>query len=153
MAIPEKPFVLLVDDNEPTCTLVTALLRKDFTVDCANDGFEAIDKLRTKTFSAIILDLLMPQLDGFGVLDHLKTHNPQMLRRVLVVTAALTKSDKARVNEYDVCAVLGKPFEVESLLSAVRQCVADDERLPPRGSLLSSGVILLLADILKQRFL
>ena len=151
MAIPEKPFVLLVDDNEPTCTLITALLRKDFAVDVANDGLEAIDRLRTKTFHAIILDLLMPQMDGFGVLDHLKTQHPDMLRRVLVVTAALTKSDKTRIRDYEVCAVLSKPFEVESLLTAVRQCVGEDH-VPPRGSLLSSGVILLIADILKQRF-
>lgn len=152
MAIPEKPFVLLVDDNEPTCTLITALLRKDFDVDVANDGLEAIDKLRTKTFHAIILDLLMPQLDGYGVLDHLRANSPDMIRRVLVVTAALTKSDKSRIREYDVCGVLSKPFEVESLVTAVRQCVGD-AHVPPRGSLLSSGMILLLADILKQRFL
>src|SRR3954467_9259261 len=102
MAIPEKPFVLLVDDNEPTCTLITALLRKDFVVDVANDGLEAIEKLRTKTFGAIILDLLMPHLDGFGVLEHLQQTRPEMLRRVLVVTAALTKNDKLRVSRYNV---------------------------------------------------
>ncbi|GAC1398705.1 MAG: hypothetical protein NVSMB68_14360 [Thermoanaerobaculia bacterium] len=147
----EKPPILLVDDNEPTCTLMTALLQKDFAIDVAIDGREAIAKLRTKSYAAVILDLLMPHLDGYGVLDFLKATDPQMLRRVLVVTAALMRSDINRVQQYEVCNVISKPFEVESLLSAVRQCAG--EPLPPRGSILSSGVILLLADLLKQRFM
>ena len=146
----DKPLVLLVDDNEPTCTLMTALLQRDFEVDIATDGLEAIEKLRTKAYGAIILDLLMPNLDGFGVLDFLKANNRAMLCRVLVVTAALTRADIARVNTYDVCTVIAKPFEVDVLLNAVRQCV---DPATPRGSIFTSGVILLLADLLRQRFL
>jgi len=144
----DKPFVLLVDDNEPTCTLMTALLQKDFVVDSAGDGMEAIEKLRTKSYGAIILDLLMPHLDGYGVLDFLKENNPEILRRVLVVTAALSRNDINRVNSYDVCALISKPFEVETLLNAVRHCAA--EPTSPRGSILSSGVSLVLAALLRQ---
>lgn len=147
----EKPFLLLVDDNEPTCTLMTALLHKDFDIDIAGDGFEAIEKLRTKSYSAMILDLLMPHLDGYGVLDYLKASNPEMLRRVLVVTAALTRSDMTRVHHYDVCAVISKPFEVEILLNAVKRCC--DPSPSARGTFLSSSVILLLADLLRQRLM
>lgn len=146
----EKPLILLVDDNEPTCTLMTALLQKDFAVETASDGMEAIEKLRTSSYGAIILDLLMPHLDGYGVLDFLKDNNPDLLRRVLVVTAALSSSDMKRVRDYDVCALIAKPFEVETFLNAVRQCTG--ETSPSRGAFLSSGVILLLADLLRQRF-
>lgn len=147
----EKPFVLLVEDNEPTCTLMTALLHKDFTIDVAGDGMEAIEKLRTKSYGTVILDLIMPHLDGYGVLDFLKANNPEMLRRVLVVTAALSPSDLGRVHDYDVCALISKPFEVETLLNAVKQCTSDPASR--RGRILSSGVILLLADLLRQRFM
>jgi putative two-component system response regulator len=147
----EKPPVLLVDDNEPTCTLMTALLRKDFVVDIAIDGMEAIDKLRTNSYGAIILDLLMPHLDGYGVLDFLKDNNPPLLRRVLVVTAALSATEVRRVHDYEVCALISKPFEVETLLNAVKQCT--DETSSSRGTFLSSGVILLLADLLRQRWM
>ena len=146
----EKPRVLLIDDNEPTCTLMTALLQKDFAVDVATDGYEAIDKLRVKTYSAIILDLLMPNLDGYGVLDYLRANNPEMLRRVLVVSAALGNRDWLRVHEYNVCAVISKPFEVETLLGAVRQC-ADPAAM--RSHLLTGGMILLLAEVLKNRWM
>lgn len=147
----EKPFVLLVDDNEATCTLITALLHKDFNVEVAADGLEALEQLRTRTYAAVILDLRMPHLDGYGVLDYLRDNNPEVLRRVLVVSAALTRTELTRLKPYDVCAIISKPFEVETLLSAVRQCVDDPSAL--RGRFLTSGVILFLADWLRQRLM
>ena len=146
----ERPPLLLVDDNEPTCTLMTALLQRDYVVECALDGMEAIEKLRTKRYGAVILDLVMPHLDGYGVLDFLKTNNPPALKNVIVVTAALASRDLKRISEYDVCALISKPFEVETLLSTVRQCTDAPGSL--RGTFLSSGVLFLLADLLRQRW-
>jgi len=145
----EKPFILLVDDNEATCTLITALLRKEFEVETASDGVEALEKLRTKTYATVILDLVMPQLDGYGVLDYLKEQHPDILRRVLIVSAAINSKELARLKPYEVCAVISKPFEVDTLLSAVKQCVGDVSG----GGFLTSGVILLLADFLRQRLM
>lgn len=130
---------------------MTALLQKDFIVECALDGIEAIEKLRTKTYGAVILDLVMPHLDGYGVLEFLKNNNPPMLKKVLVVTASIASAELKRVAEYEVCALISKPFEVETLLATVRHCT--DGPGSPRGTFLSSGVILLLADLLRQRWL
>jgi DNA-binding response OmpR family regulator len=143
-------MVLLVDDDEPTCTLLTALLQKDFAIEVATDGLEAIAKLRVKTYSAIVLDLLMPHVDGYAVLDFLKENHPDVLPRVLVVTAALTRADMNRVREYPVCGVVGKPFELDALLNGVKQCAGPGAS---RGKFLTSGMILLLADFLKNRWM
>jgi DNA-binding response OmpR family regulator len=148
----EKPFVLIVDDNEATLTLLTALLQREFAVDLARDGQEAIDKLRTKNYGAALLDLRMPVIDGFAVLDFLKEERAEMIRRVIVVTAALTKSELSRVNQYEICGVIPKPFEVETLLAAVKECVGPDNA-NAIGRFFSSSVILLLADLLRQRLL
>src|SRR5436190_952284 len=78
----EKPRVLLADDNEATCTLITALLYRDFEVEVAIDGREAIEYLRTRKYAALLLDLRMPHTDGFAVLDFLKEHQPKMLASV-----------------------------------------------------------------------
>ncbi|MGH9419839.1 MAG: response regulator, partial [Thermoanaerobaculia bacterium] len=117
----EKPRVLLVDDNEPTCTLITALLRRDFDVEVAFDGRQAIERLRTQRYATLLLDLRMPHTDGFAVLDFLKEHQPDVLSKVLIVTAALTKREMERASAFRVCAIIPKPFEVETLLSAVKQ--------------------------------
>jgi DNA-binding NarL/FixJ family response regulator len=76
--------------------------------------------------------------------------DPAVLRSVLVVTAARSLADMNRVQAYDVCAVIGKPFDVEVLLNAVKQCAGFT---PSGGNLMTSGVILLLADFLRHRLI
>jgi CheY-like chemotaxis protein len=146
----EKPFVLLADDNEATCTLITALLQADFVVDVASDGGEAIEKLKSRQYAAILLDLLMPLVDGYAVLDFLEQHSPDLLRRVIVVTASLSSRQLQRVKEYEVFGVIAKPFEVDLLQAAVHQVAGDNDTRPIRGPLLSSGMILLLGELLKR---
>src|SRR5947208_2669417 len=150
----EKPFVLLVDDNEATCTLITAVLQRDFAVDVASDGSEAMERLRTNHYAAILLDLRMPQPDGFAVLQFLKEQSPRLLRTVLVVTASLTQAEIARAKAFDICGVIAKPFDVDLLLDAVKQCVSPGDGNPIGSVLYSSGtVIFFLADLLRGRLL
>jgi CheY-like chemotaxis protein len=147
----EKPFVLLVDDNEATCTLVTAILQRDYRIDIASEGNEALERIKTRNYSAILLDLRMPGMDGFDVLGALQKDSPDLLKRVLVVTASLAAKDMARLKSYKVCGVVAKPFEVETLLNAVRHCEEATGDDPPLiKQFISSGMILLVADLLSQ---
>jgi putative two-component system response regulator len=146
----EKPLVLLADDNEATCTLLTALLQKDFAVDIANDGHEVIEKLKSRQYAAILLDLLMPIVDGFAVLDRLQRESPETLARVIVMTAAVSPREMERVRGYAVCAVMTKPFEVDTFHATVRECAGLGGEAFPRGPLLSGGMLLLLADLLRR---
>ena len=145
----DKPFVLIADDNEATCTLLIALLRNDFAVETARDGAEAIVKLTSRRYAAVLLDLLMPRSDGYAVLDFVRSERPDMLSRTLVVTASLTERELGRVRTYPICGIIAKPFDVEVLLSAVKRCAGDDADGPARPAVLSAGVILLLADFLR----
>jgi putative two-component system response regulator len=146
----DKPLVLLADDNEATCILITALLQRDFTVEVASDGGEAIEKLKLRKYAAIVLDLLMPVVDGYGVLEFLRTEHPHLIRRVLVVTAALGPRSMERLSGYDVRGVVAKPFEVDALFSAVRECAGDSDEPLMRGPLISGGMLLLIAEVLKR---
>lgn len=149
----EKPYVLLADDNEATCTLITALLHRDFNVEVASDGQEAIERLRTRRYAALLLDLRMPHVDGFAVLDDLNEHQPKMLSSVLVVTAALAPRDLQRASSYGICGIVTKPFEIEALVAAVKECVAPEEGSTFGPVLCSSGMIWLLADLLRTRLM
>jgi DNA-binding NarL/FixJ family response regulator len=92
----------------------------------------------------------MPVADGFAVLDYLQQEQPDVLRRVLVVTAALGQREVRRVREYPVAGILAKPFEVDVLVDAVRDLAAGERLRLPKGPLLSGGVLLLLADLLRR---
>ena len=149
----EKPYVLLADDNEATCTLITALLHRDFNVDAVSDGQQAIDRLRTRRYAVLILDLRMPHSDGFAVLDHLNEHQPKMLANVLVVTAALSPRELQRAGSYGICGIVAKPFEIDALVAAVKECASPEDGSAIGPVLCSSGVIWLLADLLRTRLM
>jgi len=151
----EKPIVLLVDDNEATCTLIAAVLHRDFAIDVASDGNEAMEKLRTGRYAAILLDLRMPQPDGFAVLEFLRQHAPAQLRSVLVVTASLQPAEVARAKGYGVCGIIRKPFDVDLLLEAVKDCVSGNGDGNALGNVIASSgsVILLIAGLLRQRLM
>lgn len=149
----ERPLVLLADDNDATCALVAAILQRDFDLDIATDGLEAVEKLRIREYASILLDLRMPHIDGFGVLEFLASDRAELMRRVLVLTASLTKQELDRVGRFPVAGVIAKPFEVETLLAAVRECASANGNHGHIGPFLSSGVILLLGELLRNRWL
>jgi CheY-like chemotaxis protein len=147
----DKPCVLLVDDNEATCTLVAAVLQRDFRTDVAHDGSEALEKLKTGNYAAIILDLLMPPPDGYDIMDVLVQTRPEMLKRTLVLTAALSPREKQRMKDYPVADLIAKPFDVEVLLASVKKCCGSDTL--GLGNVLSSGMLLFIAEMIQRRWM
>ena len=147
-----RPAVLVVDDNEATSTLLMAILQREFQVDIAIDGMDAVERLKKSEYAAILLDLRMPHYDGFFLLDFLKGRRPEALARVIVVTAVLQSKDMDRAKAYGICGVVTKPFEIETLLDAVKRCVGDtDKGMRGSGVFVAAPTILLIADLLKNR--
>lgn len=144
----EKPTVLLVDDNEATCTLVTAVLQRDFLTDVCGDGADAIEKLKTGNYAAIVLDLLMPPPDGYDIMDTLMKSRPDLLKRTVVMTAAISPRETQRLKNYPVADLIAKPFDVEALLAAVKKCSGHDGL--GFGNVISSGMLLLIAEMIQR---
>ncbi len=115
--------VLVADDDQAIRQLVcTILQREGLEVDCVADGQEAIEKLEQHEYAVILLDLMMPRVDGFGVAAYLKEHPPTNKPVVLVVSAYADQQFK-QVDPDVVAGVLRKPFEVANVGSLVRLCV------------------------------
>lgn len=112
------PRLLIVDDDEPARRLITTLLsRQGFEIVEAIDGAEAIDLLRSGvSFSAVVLDLMMPKVDGRGVIAHVGQHHRDV--PVIVCTAA----GPTAYNDLDgtvVRGVIRKPFDIEELTATI----------------------------------
>lgn len=123
-----EPRVLVADDDPSIRQLVGTIVRRErLPVDVASDGAEAIALLEKHTYSVILLDLMMPRVDGFGVIEHLKEHPPARKPVILVVTAYADQTFK-KVDPAIVAGVLRKPFEVADLGAIVRQCVTGYEQ-------------------------
>ena len=88
MTFGEANRVLAVDDDAATLAFVSGVLERDgFLVDTACDGMDAIRKLGVHDYAAVVLDILMPRLDGFGVLSYITDRDPSLRQRIIVATA------------------------------------------------------------------
>ncbi len=116
--------VLVADDDQSIRQLLGTIVRRErLNVDCVADGQEAIERLREHDYGVILLDLMMPRVDGFGVIEFLRTH-PLKYKPVVLVISAYTDQRFRRVDPNIVAGVIRKPFEVAELRDIVRLCVA-----------------------------
>ena len=101
------------------------LRRADFEVDSARDGHEAIEKLSQNDYGMVLLDLMMPRVDGHGVLRFLEHELDAPKPWVIVMTANLQSAAKTTTAK-PVFRVLSKPFDIEQLVTHVND--ANEER-------------------------
>lgn len=119
----KRTRVLVADDDFAIRQLVcTILQREGLEVDCVADGAEAIEKLEEQEYAVLLLDLMMPRVDGFGVVAHLAA-NPPSQKPVVLIISAYADHKYREVDANIVSGVLRKPFEVAELGTIVRLCV------------------------------
>ncbi len=112
--------ILVVDDDDAIRTMVERVLRREkYEVESARDGYEAIEKLTRGDYATVLLDLMMPRVDGHGVLKYLET-TPET-PRVIVMTANLQGASET-ASASPVFRVLSKPFDIKQLVTHVREC-------------------------------
>jgi DNA-binding response OmpR family regulator len=119
---------LVIDDDRALRGLFTTLLgRKGFTVDGAGDGRVAFDQLSRHNYSVILLDLMMPDVNGLELLDRIERDSPSLLERVIVMTGAAPRQID-RVNASQVFDVIRKPFDIDHLVSSAIACSEGKKR-------------------------
>ena len=108
-----RPSVLVCDDEPNLRELIRVSLGPGWTVHEAADGEEALARARSLAPDLVILDLMMPRLNGLDVLSRLKADSGLERTRVLVVTAQPASEVEAR--EHGADGVIVKPFAPEDL--------------------------------------
>ncbi|BFM05704.1 response regulator [Halioxenophilus aromaticivorans] len=117
--LPATRSVLIVEDNREMASAIgRVLLREGFTVEVAHDGFAAGAQLAASKPAIMTLDLKMPGLDGYGVLEYVRNHEDYKNLKILVVSAD-TEEGLAKAQSAGADAILRKPFQNEELLQAV----------------------------------
>lgn len=119
-------MILIIDDDPGIRGLLEVVLRrKGFECDLASDGAEAEKKLRVFDYDVILLDLMLPRLNGFEVLRFLKAERRAMLGRVIVVTAVAEITLRDFQDQKLVWALLRKPFDINLLIDTVTACAGN----------------------------
>jgi DNA-binding response OmpR family regulator len=115
---------LVVDDDDPIRRMLAAVVeRQNFTVDTARDGKEAIARIAGDGYALILLDLMMPHVDGYAVLRYMQEHRSEDLA-CTIIASAVAERDVLSQFSLPVFSIHTKPFDMEQLIADVRLCAA-----------------------------
>lgn len=120
--------VLIVDDDSHIRDLCRDILvYSNLDVDLATNGAEALEKIRHRRYGAVILDLMMPVVNGFEVLQEMRALHPELLKRTIVATAASDATLRHFSDSMRIAALVRKPFDIGELRDAVMRCLNLDD--------------------------
>ena len=108
---------LIVEDDPAIRKLVEKLLvRQGIEIDTAHDGRQAINKLLSNAYSVLILDLMVPEVNGFEIIDFVKKNNIQV---PIAVVSAVSQQALTKLDLDVVKLVISKPFDVDEFTKAI----------------------------------
>jgi two-component system, OmpR family, alkaline phosphatase synthesis response regulator PhoP len=122
MEAPVQASVLVVDDEPQVVWMLQFSLEAEgFQTFAARDGRTALDELRQHRPQLMLLDIMMPVMDGWSVLQEIRDIPEGERPRVVVVSARATLRDRAKAAELGAVAFVAKPFNVDDLLGVLNR--------------------------------
>jgi len=116
--------ILIADDNEMNRDMLSKRLEKQgYTVSTASDGAEAVEMMAVEDFDLLLLDIMMPKLDGYGVLKYMREDNKLKKLPVIVLTAENEASNVIQCIELGASDYLVKPFDMVALRNRIVRCL------------------------------
>lgn len=115
----EKLTALVIDDDQIICDVVEAFLfRMGYTVDVAHDGIKGLNMAKEGDYTVIFTDIVMPKLEGVGVLRELKRDHPHL--KVVTMSGADNKKEYMETaSNFGADAILLKPFTLKEFNDAM----------------------------------
>ena len=126
----DKKRILVVDDEPDFASIVQANLRKEgFEVEVAYDGVEAMEKVKKTAYDAIVLDVMMPEKDGYEVCSELKSDEKYRDIPIIMLTAVADHVGSTRYSHADGMSMeaedyLPKPASAEEISESVKSLIS-----------------------------
>jgi len=121
-APPASPLaILLVEDDEANRRIAHLMLEElGFEADEAPSGVEALQRVRTRPYDVILMDLQMPGLDGLETTRRIRAEQPSRRTTILALTASVMQDEQARCRDAGMDGYLAKPLRLETLAETLR---------------------------------
>lgn len=117
--------ILIAEDNAEIRALVSSILIEEgHKVSVAQNGQQALDMMLDDAPDVLVLDIMMPQMDGYTVLKELKTSGIKDTMKILVLTAKTSESDWVRGYKLGADAYVTKPFDIDELTRHVEELLS-----------------------------
>ncbi len=120
----KKPVILVVDDESDVCEMiVTILYEEGYVIDMANSGKDAVKKVKDGNVDFVLLDIMMPEMDGIETLQQIKAVRPDIPVVMITAYATLKTAQEAlRLGAYDY---ITKPFNLECVKEVIKQGIEE----------------------------
>jgi len=129
----QKPSILLVEDEENLHEALKMNLELEgYDVTSAFDGAAAMQAVQNEYFDLIVLDVMLPQMDGFDVTQNIRLTNTDV--PILILSAKNTSADRVQGLKRGADDYMVKPFNLEELLLRVRKLIAKNKKLQDRST-------------------
>lgn len=143
----ETKKILVIDDEPDLMELVAYNLRKEgFTVSSAFDGEEGLEKIRNNSFDLLILDLMLPGVQGGEVCRMVRSNPKTEALPIIMLTAKGGESDKIRGLDTGADDYITKPFSPKELIARVRALLRRTGEGPAKGKVIRVGDLLINAE-------
>lgn len=116
--------ILVIDDDLAIRVLLHAVLKRmKFSVDLAEDGAAGLDRMKQEgPYDLILLDLMMPRLNGYEFIDQISRTHPEQRPHIIVFTAA-GKRGVDKIPPNSVCNSILKPFDLDTFVEIIGECL------------------------------
>ena len=136
--------ILIVEDEKILSNTIKQYLSKKWSIEQAFDGYDGYMLARESIYDAIILDLMMPEMNGYDVLKKLREN--AIKTPVLILTAKDTIDDKLKGFNYGADDYLTKPFELEELSARIEAIIRRDKGTSVNDTLKYKNLVLNLKN-------
>jgi DNA-binding response OmpR family regulator len=142
--------ILVIDDEEPVRHLLRLVLElAGHEVVLAEDGLRGLGVVRRQHPTVVILDVMMPFMDGGTVLDQLQSDEKTRDIPILILTAATVTSLRSRLLQSGAARVMTKPFDPAEIVAAVNELVASEAQVSAPSS--ATAAVPASSDLRNQR--
>jgi len=121
----DKNSILIIDDSSLVRNYLEKIFSEEYNVKLAVDGQDAINQISDDNFikgiSLILLDLMMPNVDGFGVLDYLMKNNINI--PVMIISGDNSKETINKAFQYNVADIIEKPFDAKKIREKISRFI------------------------------
>jgi len=119
-----KPKILVVEDEPLNMEFMEETLSKDYAVAKASGGIDALIAVENNPPDLILLDILMPNMNGYAVCRELKTNKKTMAIPIVMITALREKEDKAKAKEAGADDFISKPIDIAELKAKLKSLLS-----------------------------
>ncbi len=156
-----KKTILVIDDDKSNLIIAQRLLAEDYRVAAVNSGAKGLEYLEKNEPSLILLDIQMPEMDGFEVMDKLRTHETWCKIPVIFLTADRTAEAEEKCFDMGAVDYIGKPFIPQIMIKRVTRTIELEEYRKSLEKMVASqlaqitrmqhDVIVTMANVIESR--